>query len=288
MPKTQVSRTGEILKDSESEVLKSWVKELLKISGGRQINESELRRQCAEFLSSFRECMMSGADTIESSEWESVKTFLNELCLIRAEQRFSPSETAQFIFSLKQPLFSILVDSMKGRPQELVDEIWSLTELLDELGLYATEQYQRAKEEIINRQQQDILEVSTPVIQIWPGVVALPIIGTLDSERSQIMMERLLQTLSSTGCTVAILDISGVPAVDTMVAQHLIKTIQAAKIMGAQCIISGIRPEIAQTIVHLGVDLSMVRTKATMSRALEEALQMVNLQIVPRGQFKQS
>lgn len=134
------------------------------------------------------------------------------------------------------------------------------------------EVFQKSREETIQRQQQEMLELSTPVVKLWDGILALPLIGTLDSARTQIVMESLLAKIVETGCEVAILDITGVLTVDTLVAQHLLKTVAAARLMGADCIISGIRPQIAQTIVHLGVDLSTVVTKATMAEAFQVAL----------------
>ena len=178
-------------------------------------------------------------------------------CPVRVRPRgFSPSETATFVFSLKQPLFDVLRQEYDGQAAALTDELWTASSALDRLGLYTTEVYQKGREEVILRQQQEMLELSTPVVKLWDGVLALPMIGTLDSARTQVVMESLLQRIVETGAEVAIIDITGVPTVDTLVAQHLLKTITAARLMGAECIISGIRPQIAATIVHLGVDLS--------------------------------
>ncbi len=185
---------------------------------------------------------------------------------------FSPSETATFVFSLKQPLFARLRAEIR-ETDPLVDEMWAASTLLDKLGLHTTEVYQKSREEVILRQQQDMLELSTPVVELWDGVLALPLIGTLDSARTQVVMENLLQKIVQTGAGIAIVDITGVPTVDTLVAQHLLKTVAAARLMGADCIISGIRPQIAQTIVHLGVDLGSVVTKASLADAFVVALQ---------------
>ena len=171
------------------------------------------------------------------------------------DQGSTPSETATFVFSLKQPLFARLRRELGRDAEALADEIWRATQLLDKLGLYTTEVYQKSREEVIHRQQQEMLELSTPVVKLWDGILALPLIGTLDSARTQVVMESLLQRIVETGAAIAIIDITGVPTVDTLVAQHLLKTVAAARLMGADCIISGIRPQIAQTIVHLGVDL---------------------------------
>ena len=173
-----------------------------------------------------------------------------------ALQGFTPSETATFVFSLKEPLFDAAARARSARmPTRSPREIWDATVLLDKLGLYTTEVFQKSREEVIARQQQEMLELSTPVVKLWDGILALPLIGTLDSARTQVVMENLLQRIVDTGAEIAIIDITGVPTVDTLVAQHLLKTVAAARLMGADCIISGIRPQIAQTIVHLGVDL---------------------------------
>jgi rsbT co-antagonist protein RsbR len=191
-------------------------------------------------------------------------------------QGFSPSETATFVLSLKQPLFARLRAQLEKSPAELADGLWSATVTLDKLALYTTEAYQKSREEVILRQQQELLELSTPVVELWSGILALPLIGTLDSARTQVVMESLLQAIVRTGAAIAIIDITGVPTVDTLVAQHLLKTVAAARLMGADCIISGIRPQIAQTIVHLGVDLSEVSTKATLADAFTLALRKTN------------
>ena len=177
-----------------------------------------------------------------------------------------------FVFSLKKPLFSLLRRRLSADADALASETWAATEMLDRLGLLTTEAHQKAREEVIARQQEEMLELSTPVVKLWDGILALPMIGTLDSARTQIVMEALLQKIVETGSAVAIIDITGVPTVDTLTAQHLLKTVTAARLMGADCIISGIRPQIAQTIVHLGVDLGSVVTKATMADAFALAL----------------
>ena len=208
----------------------------------------------------------------EDPSWKPVEDLLTAIAKSRALQGFTPSETATFVFSLKQPLFDLLQAKLTDA-KELVQEIWNLTVLLDKLGLYITEAHQQVREEIISRQQQELLELSTPVVQLFDNILALPLIGTLDSQRTQIVMENLLQRIVETGALIAIIDITGVPTVDTLVAQHLLKTVAAARLMGADCIISGIRPQIAQTIVHLGVNLNDVITKATLADAFMIALQ---------------
>jgi rsbT co-antagonist protein RsbR len=211
-------------------------------------------------------------DDINRPEWERVREIISELSTSRAKGGYSPSETASFVFSLKQPLFSVLRDEYGNDPEVLGDAIWESTVLLDKLGLLTTESYQKTREEVISRQQQELLELSTPVVRLWENVLALPLIGTLDSARTQIVMQNLLDAIVETRSDFAIIDITGVPVVDTLVAQHLLKTVAAARLMGADCLISGIRPQIAQTIIHLGVDLTNVTTKATLADAFAIAL----------------
>jgi rsbT co-antagonist protein RsbR len=208
-----------------------------------------------------------------------MRELLSDLSRTRARQGFSPIETATFVFSLKQSLFERLRAAIGKDADALADEVWRTTTLLDKLGLYTTEAYQKSREELIARQQQEVMELSTPVVELWKGVLALPLIGTLDSARTQVVMESLLTRIVETGAAIAILDITGVPTVDTLVAQHLLKTVAAARLMGAECIISGIRPQIAQTIVHLGVDLQSVITKATLADAFAIALERVGLTV---------
>jgi rsbT co-antagonist protein RsbR len=202
-----------------------------------------------------------------------VREILTDLSRSRAQQGFTASETATFVFSLKQPLFARLRQELVENPDALAEEIWAATVLLDTLGLFTTEVYQQSREAVIARQQQELMELSTPVVKLWEGILAMPLIGTLDSARTQVIMESLLQQVVESEATIAIIDITGVPTVDTLVAQHLLKTVAAARLMGADCIISGIRPQIAQTIVQLGVDLNEVTTKASMAAAFRLALQ---------------
>jgi rsbT co-antagonist protein RsbR len=191
----------------------------------------------------------------------------------RAEDGFTPAETALFVLTLKQPLFKRLRTDLVKDPQALADETWLATNLIDSLALETMDAYMKGREELIQRQQQALLEISTPVVRLWDGILALPLIGTLDSARTQIVMQNLLEAIVAHSAAVAIIDITGVPTVDTLVAQHLLKTVAAARLMGADCIISGIRPQIAQTIIHLGVDLTDVITKATLADAFKVALQ---------------
>jgi rsbT co-antagonist protein RsbR len=243
------------------------------------MSEAELAQQSREFLSAFTTAVSTDERFDANGPiWVPVREFLGRISESRVRQGFSPSETATFVFSLKGPVFNRLRASAVD-PQALADEIWKTTLLLDSLGLYTTEVHQKSREGVIFRQQQEMMELSTPVVTLWEGILALPLIGTLDSARTQVVMENLLQRIFDTGSSIAILDITGVPTVDTLVAQHLLKTVAAARLMGADCIISGIRPQIAQTIVHLGVDLNSVITKATLADAFKVALRRLALTI---------
>jgi rsbT co-antagonist protein RsbR len=264
----------EILAKHETMLLGEWLKEQLAAGIRRDdlMHEGEMRDQSGEFLRLLRDASQGGNLTnFQASEWNSIKALLTTITRTRVQQGFSPSQVALFIFSLKKPLFS-LVREEYGGDGEIAAEIMTANDLIDRLGLLTTEAFQKAREEIIIRQQQEMLELSTPVVKLWEGILALPLIGTLDSARTQVVMENLLQRIVETGSAIAIIDITGVPTVDTLVAQHLLKTVAATRLMGADCIISGIRPQIAQTIVHLGVDLTTVITKATMADAFEVAL----------------
>jgi rsbT co-antagonist protein RsbR len=268
------SGLSEILSKHEAKLIADWIKEQSSIPsrGGVAPKETELRAQCTEFIGTLRKAVENDGDgNIDSPGWSQVRELLGHLSRSRTVQGCTPSETASFVFSLKRPLFSYLRRESNGNDQTLADEIWSINMLLDKLGLYTIEVYQKTREEIIGRQQAEMLELSTPVVKLWDGILGLPMIGTLDSTRTQIVMESLLQKIVDTGSALAIIDITGVPTVDTLTAQHLLKTVTAARLMGAECIISGIRPQIAQTIVHLGVDLGDVITKASLADALSLA-----------------
>lgn len=278
---SQVHGLSSILQESEQAILQNWIKLQVEASASRGlVKEAELRTQAANFLSVFRNAVEENAKEQQGPAWDEVRTFLSALSASRALQGFSPSETALFVFSLKEPLFEATKKTI-ANSDRLVDELLLVTSLLDKLGLYTFEAYQRSREQVIQRQQQELLDLSTPVVELWDGVLALPLIGTLDSERTQTVMESLLEGIVAHEATIAIIDITGVPTVDTLVAQHLLKTVAAARLMGAQCIISGIRPQIAQTIVHLGVDLGDVTTKSSLSEALKLALQKNGQTIVP-------
>jgi rsbT co-antagonist protein RsbR len=274
MAKAQ-SRTAAILKKYEEDLLSEWMTQLQAAGSGKdsRISEKELRGQAKEFLSLLQHAAQTGdiGDTA-GSHWKEIHGFLEDLSKQRVLQGFGADQTATFVFSLKKPLFNRLRSELSKDPDALAEETWLATELLDKLGLLTARAFQKSREEVINRQQEELLELSTPVIKLWEGVLAVPMIGTLDSARTQIVMESLLQRIVELGAEIAIIDITGVPTVDTLVAQHLLKTVTAIRLMGADCIISGVRPQIAQTIVHLGVDLQGVTTKANLADALSLAL----------------
>jgi rsbT co-antagonist protein RsbR len=262
------SRRGEI----QSKWSKQFSSSTALPARGR-ITPEELDLQIHDFLDVFTPAVQSGkVEDIRTPEWADVRSFLEELSRRRVEAGYSSDETATFIFSLKRPLFGVLQDESGNDAARFADSVWSATVLLDALGLHTVKAFQKVREQVINRQQQELLELSTPVVKLWDGILALPMIGTLDSARTQVVMESLLQKIVETESQIAIIDITGVPTVDTLVAQHLLKTVTALRLMGADCIISGVRPQIAQTIVHLGVDLQGVTTKANLADALALAL----------------
>jgi rsbT co-antagonist protein RsbR len=269
------------ISENQSELLESWLSELAS-SGLRRddrMKESELRAQCRDFLALLTQAIAD--DNLMNSrlpEWKPLTQLLSEASRTRTAQGFSMTDTASFVFALKRPLFTLL-EKTASSAAVFAQESWAVTNLLDKLGMLMAEASQKEREAIILRQQQEMLELSTPVVVLWDGILALPMIGTLDSARTQVVMETLLTKIAETGSAIAIIDITGVPTVDTLVAQHLIKTVTAARLMGAECIISGIRPQIAQTIVHLGVDLSNIITKSSLADAFEVALERTQLRV---------
>ena len=281
MAKTDTELLPEILRRDQQSILSEWTKLQLDSMATRRelMSEAELSQQSRDFLSVFTTAVgTSERFEVEGPIWGAVHEFLARISASRSRQGFSPTETPMFVFSLKEPLSNRMRAS--GRDAESASaEIWKTTLILDALGLYTTEMHQKSRESVILRQQQEMMELSTPVVTLWDGILALPLIGTLDSARTQVVMENLLQRIVDSGSSIAILDITGVPTVDTLVAQHLLKTVAAARLMGADCIISGIRPQIAQTIVHLGVDLNSVTTKATLADAFAVALKRLNLTV---------
>jgi rsbT co-antagonist protein RsbR len=285
MPSAAGQSVRNVLVKYEKDILAEWIRLQLAATTLRAdlMKESELREQSRDMLSLLRPALENGKfDSMEISDWVQIKEFLAGISRTRAQQGFSPTETATFVLSLKQPIFERLRHEV-GDAQVLANEMWIASVVLDRLALFTTEMFLKTRESVIQRQQRELLELSTPVVELWENILALPLIGTLDSERTQVVMESLLEKIVETGATIAIIDITGVPTVDTLVAQHLLKTVAAARLMGADCIISGIRPQIAQTIVHLGVNLSDVTTKATLADAFVIAIRRVQAKLPVSG-----
>jgi rsbT co-antagonist protein RsbR len=279
------TRISQLIQEHEAEIGNEWMSQLEAMTvRSNVVSKDQLRKQSQQFLTAFATATRSGElQNIEHRSWDEVRDLLDNISTTRARGGSTPSETATFIFSLKQPLFASINRAVASDPAMLAHVSWTIGSLLDKLGLYTIEVFQRARDQVIVRQQQELLELSTPVVKLWNGILALPLIGTLDSARTQVVMENILQKIVDTGASIAIIDITGVPTVDTLVAQHLMKTIAAARLMGADCIISGIRPQIAQTIVHLGVNLEDVTTKATLADAFVVALERTGTSIVQKG-----
>jgi rsbT co-antagonist protein RsbR len=278
-----------LIEKHESKLLSEWMR-LQEGAGGLQagrMGRGELEQQSRKFLDALRRAIAGGnVNDINTDAFAAIRDVIDEFGRTRAAQGFTPSETATFVFSLKEPLFNLISGEYGKNAEQVLAHNWTLNLLLDKLGLYSTEAYQKGREEVIRRQQDEIAELSTPVVQLWDGVLALPLIGTLDSSRTQVVMESLLQRIVDTEAQIAIIDITGVPTVDTLVAQHLLKTVAAARLMGADCLISGIRPQIAQTLVHLGVELNVV-SKATMADAFAIALQRTGNVVVKKASAAQ-
>ena len=267
-----MSAFQDVIKSNEATILSGWMTELAGSTRRSDlINGADLQRQAAELLRLLVDAAQTSSD-VQSEAFVGTRDFLKEIAKSRMDQGFTPAETAMFVLSLKQPVFNALRASVKSS-SDLMDEVWTSGNLLDKLAMLTVTTAVGFREQTIVRQQEEMLELSTPVVKLWDGVLALPLIGTLDSARTQVVMESLLTAIVETNSQVAIIDITGVPTVDTLVAQHLIKTITAARLMGADCYLSGIRPAIAQTIVHLGIDLNDVQTKAKLSDAFALALQ---------------
>ena len=282
MSQADAGQIATVLQQDPDALLADWIREQRASDTLRPdlLSEAELRQQSSEFLELLGRAVATSGLDAGAPGFTPVKEMLARVSRARALQGFSPTETASLVFSLKRPLFARLRGAVTDAGA-LVDLLSSVTGMLDKLGLYTTEVFQKSREDVIKRQQAELLELSTPVVKLWDGVLAVPLIGTLDSARTQVVMESLLARIVETGSAVAIIDITGVPTVDTLVAQHLIKTVAAARLMGAECIISGIRPQIAQTIVHLGVDLGPVTTKATLADAFRVALRQSGQAVVP-------
>lgn len=267
----------EALVQNIGELRDAWMGSIRDGVAQLRISPDEAAAQAGQLSTRIEEGLRK-ASTLDLAEagWGSTRDYLEDLSRQRVRQGLSSSETATFVMSLKKPLFTVLRGRFDDKDQ-LADAVWEATEFVDRLALYTVASFQRTREDVIVRQQQELLELSTPVVKLWDGILALPMIGTLDSSRAQVVMETLLQKIVETGSQIAVIDITGVPTVDTLVAQHLLRTVTAIRLMGADCIISGVRPQIAQTIVHLGIDLQGVQTKATLADALRAALDLIGV-----------
>lgn len=277
--------TLKLLHKQKTNILEIWMKNQLSDEGLREdlISNEDLREQSAELVAALITNLSNDdLEDIDGDSWNPVIEILGGIAITRARQGFSPRETGRFVFSLKEAILEVLQTEIAD-PQQLFSESMKINRVMDNLSVVTFETFIKGREEVILRQTDEIAEISTPVIRVWDGILALPIIGTLDSSRTQVVMENLLQEIVETGSSIAILDISGVPAVDSLVAQHLIKTVSATRLMGAECIISGIRPEIAQTVVHLGIDLSNIITKASLASALSHAFKILRLEVRKAG-----
>lgn len=275
-------RTADVIRRNENEVLTQWRGNLETAGSNRdaRVSAEEFSKETSHFLNLFINALSTGTDKgLSDSSWDDVRGFLEKLSHSRAVKGFDSQETATFVFSLKKPLFPLLQHEYAKELDTLTQQTWEISGLIDTLGLHTVRTFQKSREGVIKRQQEELLELSTPVVKLWDGVLALPMIGTLDSQRTQVVMESLLQRIAETGSEIAIIDITGVPTVDTLVAQHLLKTVTAIRLMGADAIISGVRPQIAQTIVHLGLDLQGVVTKANLADALALALKRSGLTV---------
>lgn len=279
-----MSSFHQIIQSNESEILSGWLSEMAAATRRTDLmGDVELKQQATDLLRLLTEGAQTSTD-VQSEAFAQIREFLKEIARSRMERGFTPSATAMFVLSLKQPVFNALRRAFNSKPAELVNEIWESGNLLDKLSMVTVDSAIASREQTISRQQDEMLELSTPVVKLWDGILALPLIGTLDSARTQIVMESLLTAIVETNSQVAIIDITGVPTVDTLVAQHLIKTITAARLMGADCYLSGIRPAIAQTIVHLGIDLVDIRTKAKLSDAFALALRQIGKTVIDAKQ----
>ncbi|WP_312325553.1 STAS domain-containing protein [Stenotrophomonas sp.] len=278
-------RTIDLLRGHQDAVLAQWTGQLAAQGQDGRLGARELENQTREFWRLFQAALSTAsAGGVGGNEWQELRHFLDQLSRDRVLKGFSSSETASFLFSLKRPLFELIQNTFADDAKTLGEQLWVISELVDDLGLHSVKAFQKTREEVIQRQQEEMLELSTPVVKLWEGVLALPMIGTLDSQRTQVVMESLLQRIVETGSEIAIIDITGVPTVDTLVAQHLLKTVTAIRLMGADAIISGVRPQIAQTIVHLGLDLQGIVTKANLADALALALKRTG-QVVTKAAY---
>jgi rsbT co-antagonist protein RsbR len=274
-----LQRTLDTITRNQSELLSSWKSDLQSLGGYHNVKPEELAQQTVDLIRQLISGTADGSADINGPSWDGMRLYLEKLSRSRALLGMDSQQTAGFIFAIKRPLMTLLQSEYANEPAVFAEQLWAVSELIDSLGRYTVRTFLKTREEVIKRQQEELLELSTPVVKLWDGVLALPMIGTLDSQRTQVVMESLLQRIVDTGSEIAIIDITGVPTVDTLVAQHLLKTVTAIRLMGADCIISGVRPQIAQTIVHLGLDLQGIVTKANLADALALALRRSGLTV---------
>lgn len=267
-----IQAIGALLQQQQAQILNDWLQQIEQAGLAGLARQDDVKKQASELLHLVTDAAAQGKSGALLGESSALQGFLKDFSDARVRDGFTSEQTATFVFTLKRPLFQHIQNIHRDDAHKLAELIIGASELLDSLGLKTVDAYQRSRDAVIRRQQDELLELSTPVVKLWDGVLALPIIGTLDSARAQVMMESLLDRIASTEAEIAIIDITGVPTVDTLVAQHLIKTVTAIRLMGSDCIISGVRPQIAQTIVHLGVDLGSVTTKANLADALALAM----------------
>lgn len=277
---TLQQRTITAIQANHEQLQNTWIENLQADGSQSGMKANDIVQQTGEFLGLLISSAGAGTDNdLRGPSWAEMRLFLEKLSHSRVLLGFDSQQTASFVFSIKRPLMTVLQHEYSNSAEQFAEQLWALSEIIDTLGLHTVRTFQKSREAVIKRQQEELLELSTPVVKLWDGVLALPMIGTLDSQRTQVVMESLLQRIVDTGSEIAIIDITGVPTVDTLVAQHLLKTVTAIRLMGADCIISGVRPQIAQTIVHLGLDLQGIVTKANLADALALALRRSGLHV---------